>query len=611
MLYLLLLLLVVEKRAQNDWMGGSGLQGPVTNWGTQYYQGDSITVATEGQVSLRATQWDYGKWIRHRVELNSGIPECTQGLMPADIDNDGIKDLVAHTNDTAVWYKHDGNYNFTKNIIGPANDSGEITLCVFPTDMDKDGNIDVLVATKGIGVGWFENNLPGTWLYHKIDSSIGYHRVSSADIDLDKNMDIIAVDNTINNTYGKINVFKNDGSQNFSMVQSINASGSNEEGWRVYTVDFNKDRYPDIYSVGGQTVVYLNDGTGHFTQSFYADIWGSTIDFDGGWPSDINMDGSMDLVCAAINAVDSGFHAFIGDGTGWNFTYQKLTGAMRPYIDGSIARDIDLDGLPDIAGTLSAVGWLRQTGNLTFTLYNIEGFGSPAHWIYAASIGNKCIPSIDLIVTRQSEHIVYENDMFERFASPGFLTSSIIQLADTTKSLMYFGWNACVPGDSTLAFWWRADTIAGNITGQPWNGPYYATNNVDSIVLSATPCAQFFQYRAGLWQQELPVDIPTLFEAWVSFDTCQPAAIEEKTVTKEVSLKIIGNQILLLPDKNINDVKLSIYNTAGELVQIVYKGPIDKTKSYKFIPELKVKGVYLVTLRYSGKTETVKLVKSR
>lgn len=609
MIYLLTIICVLQKQIQSDWMGGSGIQGPVSQWGTRYYSGDSITAATQGQVSLVATSWDYSQWVKHSIEVNPGIIRCTQGLLPADIDKDGIEDVVAHTNDTVVWYKHDGNYGFTKNIIGPASVvGGKMTSCVFPCDLDKDGDIDVLVATSGIGVGWFKNSLPGAWGYNKIDSTHAYHRVTAADIDLDGNMDVIASIDSTSPFTGTIYIFKNGGSQNFSVAQSIVTW---DGGWRVYTVDFNKDGYPDLYSVYLNTDIYLNDKTGHFNRSFYADLWGGSPDFDGAWPSDINMDGNMDLVCGSVNTTDYGFHAFLGDGLG-NFTDSLLVSNMLPYTDGSMARDVDLDSLPDIVGTYTQVGWLRQTGNLTFAPYGIDSsLTKESHWVYATPFGNQCVPTIDLLVTQEGEHMAYENKIVKGFASPGNLTSSVLKLSDTLKSAMYFGWSACVPGDSTLAFWWRADSLASTIDTQAWWGPYYAIKDTDSVKIPLYyHCARYFQYKAEFWQQNMPAEIASLYEVWVGYDTCQPAGVEEAKTVQNFSLQVIGNRILLSPNKKLNNVELSIYNTAGELVQTVYKGPLD-VKSYTFIPKLRTKGVYLVTLKHSGKTETVKMVKSR
>ena len=56
MCYIFILTLISSIARQTDWMGGDEVPGPVTNWGTRYFAGNSVTAATEGQVSLVATE---------------------------------------------------------------------------------------------------------------------------------------------------------------------------------------------------------------------------------------------------------------------------------------------------------------------------------------------------------------------------------------------------------------------------------------------------------------------------------------------------------------------------------------------------------------------------
>ncbi|MDD5528715.1 MAG: T9SS type A sorting domain-containing protein [bacterium] len=606
MIYLLIVFCIWERQIQTDWMGGSGVQGPVTNWNTQYYEKDSVSTANKGQVSLIATSWDYTStgWVKHVVENNSGILPLEQGFMPADINGDGIKDLVAHSYNEVVWYENAGSYNFTKRVIGSANCGTSVSACVHPCDIDKDEDIDVLVATADIGLGWFENMGNGaSWTYHIQDSSIGYHSVWAGDMGLDGDMDMVAVDNSGGEFFGDIYLFRNNGSQIFN--KELIKNFSTNDGYRVYVDDFNNDKYPDIYCGCWYVYVFLNDGTGNFTQSFYTDSVGM---IDGTWASDIDMDGDKDIICNASNT-----WGILNNGTGNNFDVRILMNTPSDYRDVLTVGDIDLDGFPDIAEALYRVGWFRQDPNnpLTFITYDMDAitYGS-SHWLYIASLNDKCMPSMDILVSGTDEHIVYENKMLKSFAHSGGFTSSILMLSDTLKKLKYFGWKACVPGDSTLAFWCRADTSSVGINSTGWTGPYYATKNIDSIALNPAPCVRYFQYKVDFTSKDILIDVPVLYEVSVSYDTCEGGYVEETKTIPKLSLEIIGNKIVLSSSKRLTNAELCIYNIAGEFVQTLYKGELE-SKKYTFTPELKRKGIYLVVCKYDGNTKTVKFVKLR
>jgi hypothetical protein len=526
----MLLMIIGGISEQTDWMGGDGVLGPVNDWRTQYFTGDSVTAATEGQVSLVATQWDYSAsgWAKHILENNSGIHCHTQGLLPGDVDGDGIVDLVAHCNDEVVWYKHSGDYLFFKNVVGPADDGGAANPCVYPCDLDGDNDMDVLVATHGIGAGWFEQQ-GLAWVWHELDTTVGYHRISATDVELDGDLDIIAVDNSFWQSHGDICLFRDTtGFQDFTKELAVALPDS--EGWRVYAADFHGDGYPDIYSVHYNVSVFNNDSSGHFSESFHTNFWGSE-DYDGAWPSDIDMDGDMDLVCGNQYHFPYGFYAFLNDGTGNDFdTTLLVEDPINSYMDGSITRDIDLDGFPDIAGAHLRVGWFRQDSLLAFTVHDIDTIDNGScHWVYAAPLCNKCIPSIDLLITHTEAHVVYENRMLQAFAN-GWFESSMLQLpADSLYKLLYFGYEACVPNDSSLAFFWRTGIDSTEVANKPWSGPHPAFRIgipcvTDSFALGMQN-TRMFQYKAGFKTGD---DIAVLYRVWLTYQSDIVRA-EEKT----------------------------------------------------------------------------------
>lgn len=628
-MWVLFLLLGSQIHEQTDWMGGDGLTGPVSDWGTRYSTSDSITVATEGQASLIATSWDLSSagWERHKVDTTSLrlTDDHIQGFMPGNIDGDTLLDLAGWLLDTVWWYRNNGDWTFTKNKVGLA--AGTITPSIWVADVDGDLDADIVVATNTIGVGWFKNNGNGSsWTYASIDNSTGYHRPSVADFDLDDDMDILAVDNDRNNWRGNIKLFRNNGSETFNKETVRNFTFFEpDQAWRVYPADFNNDKYPDIYAVSGHAFIFINRGTagpGIFDQKYWcADMnsqGNSNADWDGAWAVDINMDGWKDLVTANFWDTTAlhpyGFYGHINDGTGNSYSPALLTASERGYTDGSIAVDLDLNGLPDIVGTWLKVCWFRQTPANTFTEYLIDDVmqNKWSHWVYAENLNPGCTPNIDLIVTDKGAHMVYENKMLKGFANFGYLESSVLELGTTPspeRRLQWFGWEVCTPESTTIKFYWRADSISDSIFNETWNGPLYASKEKDSIALPPNPCPEYFQYRVEFEPTASKSDIGLLRRIWLSDTSCEQGIEDIPTSTAKNLIKIInGDKILLSVAKQLDNAELSVYNTAGEKILILHKGQL-VNRDYVFSPVLKAKGVYLVVLRDNNSCRTLEKAK--
>lgn len=70
---------------QNDWSGGSGLEGPVVTWEDQYYSGYSICTSIDGEITLGA-QVD--------PELHTLNIECGEESKWVDVNSNGYTDVI-------------------------------------------------------------------------------------------------------------------------------------------------------------------------------------------------------------------------------------------------------------------------------------------------------------------------------------------------------------------------------------------------------------------------------------------------------------------------------------------------------------------------------------
>ena len=74
-------------------------------------------------------------------------PSGAISVFAADLDGDGDLDVLSasRTDDKIAWYENDGSQNFTEHTISTAADGAR---SVFAADMDGDGDMDVLSASS-------------------------------------------------------------------------------------------------------------------------------------------------------------------------------------------------------------------------------------------------------------------------------------------------------------------------------------------------------------------------------------------------------------------------------------------------------------------------------
>jgi len=208
-----------------------------------------------------------------------------------DIDNDGNLDLIAaQMGGFFRVFINDGTgvYTYSEQDIGSESGAGE-SLAV--GDVDNDGDIDVIVE-GGYGKGTRVYLNDGEGIFSDSTQRLGPSRYNAScmllgDIDNDGDLDLAI------NDY-PTEIYINDGAGIFSLKETLgDVSGG---GCKLRFGDVDNDGDLDIVKLGtdyGKYRVYLNDGTGSFTDS--GDIFGTpgVQDITLG---DIDNDGDLDLV---------------------------------------------------------------------------------------------------------------------------------------------------------------------------------------------------------------------------------------------------------------------------------------------------------------------------
>lgn len=233
--------------------------------------------------------------------------------MIADIDNDGVKDIILG-GATLSWYRSENGQYVKYKITDP---KVEFTTDGHTGDVDNDGDMDLIVADgKGTGnVMWYENPLPeksaadgGTWKAHVIGSHGNWmHNAAVGDLNMDRHLDVIS------SGHGITRLFLNRGNDKW---QEINFSEYG--GGAVDTYDMDGDGDVDILTTQGWIECPADAFvTGDWKFHHVAGL-GETVE-----AGDLDKDGKADILSADSAHVQGKLHWLKNNGDANNPVWRK------------------------------------------------------------------------------------------------------------------------------------------------------------------------------------------------------------------------------------------------------------------------------------------------
>mgnify|MGYP001494397528 CR=1 FL=1 len=362
-----------------------------------------------------------------------------RSVFAADMDGDGDLDIVSAStwDDTIAWYENSGGATptFTASNIATNADGAEH---VFVADMDDDGDMDILSASsEDDTIAWYENNgaaNPSWSSFNIATNADGANCVFAADMDNDGDLDIISASRNDNT----IAWYENDGNANPSWSASdIYTEAEGAES--VFAADMDNDGDMDIVSVtyqGSTLAWYENDGADDPSWTV-STIAGDVSYGKGVFVEDIDNDGDMDIVTASL--VEDKIALYTNDGAS-DPTWAGSTIATSA--DGAIdvfVADMDGDGDLDVLSASNeddAIAWYENTADFTFepgwTASDIATNADGAYSVFAADMDND--GDIDILSASIMDHTIawYEND---GNADPSWIAADIATSADYARSV--------------------------------------------------------------------------------------------------------------------------------------------------------------------------------
>ena len=346
---------------------GAGSFSP-GNFGTGSDQTQSVAVDdVDGDGDLDIIAGNYGE--PNIVYLNAGSgtfagvqpfgtgSDNTLSMALGDLAGDGDLDLVVgNWGEPGATYLNDGSGAFAESDHFMGRDTKTVAL----GDLNGDSYLDLVVGNHDdqnaifLNAGGLPGGTPGSFLDSPDSASLfgtsspQIMSVAVGDIDGDGDLDIVAGNydqNTLylNNGSGIFDTARNFG-PNSGFTESVALGDIDGDGDLDIVAGYRRGAYPEV---GGQNVIYLNDGLGDFAASRHLGI--DLHDTESVALGDIDGDGDLDIVAgnsryhispAAQNVI------YLNDGAG-DLTVRTFgTGDDNTY---SVALgDMDGDGDLDI-----------------------------------------------------------------------------------------------------------------------------------------------------------------------------------------------------------------------------------------------------------------------
>ncbi|HEV2845966.1 MAG TPA: FG-GAP-like repeat-containing protein, partial [Thermoanaerobaculia bacterium] len=282
-----------------------------------------------------------------------------EGLLAADLDNDGRLDLIGHGPKRVAFWRGQGNGAF-EDATAAAGLSAAAGNAAAVLDYDIEGDLDLAVA--GEGAGLFRNALQGP--LEAVGKQVlpgvtlsGIRDLVASDLDQDGDVDLAVAH------AGGVAWLDNLRQGRFADRTAASGLGGNSPVESLASADLDNDGLPDLIAAGQGLTLWHNTG-GRFTAWTLTGI--PKTRFTGVLAFDADNDGRLDLAAAGPEGV-----TVLGQrGTSAQPVFEPLAVAGAGPSAALVSADLDADGDLDLVA--AGEGGLHRLEN--------QG-GNKNHWL--------------------------------------------------------------------------------------------------------------------------------------------------------------------------------------------------------------------------------------
>ncbi len=562
---------------QTDWSGGPGVSSVVSGWANAFTScSDVAWRSVPGQIQLSSTP--LSSCVEHLVFLGVVKPYAVD---IGDINNDGLNDIVMGAEGAGVVHAYFGapGGGWTRQIVSSDSPGvNGIALC----DINSDGKMDILAGADD-ELHIFLNQGGSSPAWNKSTVSGGYstlHDVESADMDADGDTDIILADCDGDRLFW----LRNDGGSTPAWTE-LQIDATMDYPCKIHPVDINLDGNMDVVCAawsGNKLSVFY--GSGGQNPSWTSQTVDSAISgAHGARACDIDSDGDIDILAVSLNQSKL-FLYRNGGGTPIQWTRETIGQIDYAAIvrTGDIDGDGDYDVISSSFGNAGVAWWENTDGGTAFVKHTVKTGGSSVAWAMPGDLDND--GDLDVLAVRYDGNSMYWYEVTE-FLSTGQLLSSVLQLGEPAEWAC-IDWTSQVPADCGLTVQFRSSDNSADLGqwSQEYSSPAFVSGEIH----------QYFQYRINMNSSNTESS-PIIEKFNLSWD---PQGIVNQNENEFINCQnpCFGS-ICVNPAENQNQsFTIQVYSTVGRLVDA---GSADTQNS--FVSNRLSPGVYLITVKSAGR----------